>query len=85
MDSQEGGGLCPDGPFVVGQPRSVRRTNLVQNDSRLLENIGASVETSVDTDSASASLFTLKENLPQVLEILADLPADRPGAKSAFL
>ena len=27
---------------------------------RLLENSGASVETSVDTDSASASLFTLK-------------------------
>jgi len=40
---------------------------------RLLENSGASVETSVDTDSASASLFTLKENLPQALEILADL------------
>ena len=40
---------------------------------RLLANVGASVETSIGTNSASASLFTLKENLPQVLEILADL------------
>lgn len=40
---------------------------------RLLENMGASVETSIDNDSGNASLFTLKENLPQVLEVLADL------------
>ena len=40
---------------------------------RLLENVGASVETSVGATSATASLFTLKENLPLTLDILADL------------
>jgi len=40
---------------------------------RLLENAGASVETQIGTSSGSASIFTLKEDLPRVLEILADL------------
>jgi len=40
---------------------------------RLLENAGASVETRIGTSSGSASLFALEEDLPLVLEILADL------------
>ena len=40
---------------------------------RLLENAGASVETQIGTSSGSASVFALKEDLPLVLEILADL------------
>ncbi len=40
---------------------------------RLLANVGAVVETSIDTTSANASLFALKEDLPLALEILADL------------
>ncbi|MGH9789460.1 MAG: M16 family metallopeptidase [Candidatus Acidiferrales bacterium] len=40
---------------------------------RLLENVGASVETGVGTTAGIASLFTLKEHLPLTLEILADL------------
>ncbi|MEE8201727.1 MAG: pitrilysin family protein, partial [Candidatus Acidoferrales bacterium] len=44
--------------------------------NRLLENVGASVETSVGTTVATASMFTLKENLPQVLEILAEILAN---------
>jgi zinc protease len=40
---------------------------------RLLENAGASVETDIGVTSGSASLFALKEDLPLVLEILADL------------
>ncbi len=40
---------------------------------RLLENVGASVETGVGATSGTASLFALKENLPLTLEILADL------------
>ncbi len=44
--------------------------------NRLLENVGASVETSVGTTVATASMFTLKENLPQVLGILAEILAN---------
>ncbi len=40
---------------------------------RILENTGSVVETGIGNSSASASLFCLRENLPQVLEILADL------------
>ncbi|MFQ5789903.1 MAG: M16 family metallopeptidase [Acidobacteriota bacterium] len=40
---------------------------------RLLENVGAVVETSIGTSSARASLFTLKEHVPLVLEIAADI------------
>ena len=40
---------------------------------RLLENSGSSVETGVETTSATGSLFALKENFPLSLEILADL------------
>jgi len=40
---------------------------------RLLENAGASVETQIGVSSGSASVFALKEDLPLVLEILADL------------
>ncbi len=40
---------------------------------RLLENVGASVETGVGATSGTASLFALKENLPLALDILADL------------
>lgn len=41
--------------------------------NRLLENVGASVETSIGTSSATASVFALKEDFPLVLEILADV------------
>ncbi len=40
---------------------------------RLLENAGAAVETDIGVTSGSASVFALKEDLPLVLEILADL------------
>jgi zinc protease len=40
---------------------------------RLLENAGASVETQIGVSAGSASIFTLEEHLPLVLEILADL------------
>jgi len=40
---------------------------------RLLENAGASVETQIGVSAGSASVFALKEDLPLVLEILADL------------
>jgi len=40
---------------------------------RLLENVGASVETGIGTSSATASVFALKEDLPLALEILSDL------------
>lgn len=43
---------------------------------RVLENLGAGVETRVGTSSATASLFTLKENLPLGLEILGELLRD---------
>ena len=60
---------------IVGQVMRTGGTTTRKGEDidRLLENTGASVETSIDTDSAGASLFTLKENLPQALEILADL------------
>ncbi len=40
---------------------------------RTLANTGSVVETGIGNSSASASLYCLRENLPQVLEILADL------------
>jgi zinc protease len=40
---------------------------------RLLENAGASVETQIGVSAGSASVFALKEHLPLVLEILANL------------
>jgi zinc protease len=40
---------------------------------RLLENAGASVETQIGVSAGSASVFALKEDLPLVLDILADL------------
>src|SRR5262245_12150355 len=40
---------------------------------RLLENAGASVETDIGVTSGGASVFALKEDLPLVLEILAEL------------
>ncbi len=40
---------------------------------RLLENVGASVETGVGPTAGTTSLFALKEHLPLTLEILADL------------
>lgn len=43
---------------------------------RLLENVGASVETGLGTTAGTASIFTLKEHLPLTLEILADLLRD---------
>jgi zinc protease len=43
---------------------------------RLLENAGASLETDIGEGSGTASLFTLREHLPLVLEILADLMRD---------
>ena len=60
---------------IVGQ---VMRTGGTTNRKgeeidRLLENMGAVVETGIGTSSASASLFCLKENLPLVLEVMADL------------
>jgi predicted Zn-dependent peptidase/outer membrane lipoprotein-sorting protein len=63
---------------IVGQVMRTggSRTRKGEEIDRLLENVGASVETNIGTELASASLFTLKENLPQVLEILADLLRD---------
>ncbi|MGH9777397.1 MAG: insulinase family protein [Candidatus Acidiferrales bacterium] len=43
---------------------------------RLLENVGASVETGLSAAAGTASIFTLKEHLPLTLEILADLLRD---------
>jgi zinc protease len=43
---------------------------------RLLENAGASVETQIGVSSASAAIFALKEHLPLVLEVLAELVRD---------
>jgi zinc protease len=40
---------------------------------RLLENVGAEVETSIGETSARASLFALPEHLPLVVEVLADI------------
>ncbi len=40
---------------------------------RLLENVGAVVETGIGTSVGSASVYALKEDLPMALEILADL------------
>ncbi len=50
---------------------SVSRTG--EEVDRLLENAGASVETQIGDSAGSASVFALKEDLPLVLEILADL------------
>jgi predicted Zn-dependent peptidase len=60
---------------IVGQVMRTGGTTTRKGEEidRLLENTGASVETAIDTDSASASLFALREHLPQALEILADL------------
>jgi zinc protease len=40
---------------------------------RLLENVGAMVETGIGSSVGSASIYALKEDLPMALEILADL------------
>jgi predicted Zn-dependent peptidase/outer membrane lipoprotein-sorting protein len=40
---------------------------------RLLANVGATVETGMSRESATATLFALKSDLPLVLDILADL------------
>jgi zinc protease len=40
---------------------------------RLLENAGASVETGIGVSAGNASIFALREHLPLVLEILADI------------
>jgi zinc protease len=40
---------------------------------RLLENLGAVVETGIGTSVGSASVYALKEDLPTALEILADI------------
>lgn len=63
---------------IVGQVMRTGGTTTRKGEEidRLLANVGASVETSVGTTTATASLFTLKENSPQVLEILADLLRD---------
>lgn len=60
---------------IVGQVMRTGGTQTRKGEEidRLLENVGASVETNIGENSASARLFTLKENLPQVLEILADI------------
>ncbi|MFQ5776434.1 MAG: M16 family metallopeptidase [Terriglobia bacterium] len=60
---------------IVGQVMRTGGTTTRKGEEidRLLENVGASVETGIGTNSATASLFTLKETLPQVLEILADV------------
>jgi predicted Zn-dependent peptidase len=68
----------PDKVGLAGVTGQVMRTGGTtsrpgEDIDRALENIGASVETSIDTTSATATLFTLPENLPLVLDILADL------------
>lgn len=40
---------------------------------RLLENVGAAVETGIGTTSGNASLYALREHLPLVLEVLSEL------------
>lgn len=60
---------------IVGQVMRTGGTKARKGEDidRVLENVGASVETGIGEESATARLFTLKENLPQVLEILADV------------
>lgn len=60
---------------VVGQAMRTGGTESHPGEEidRMLENVGASVETGVGTSTATASVFALKEDLPLVLEILADL------------
>lgn len=40
---------------------------------RLLENVGAAVETGIGTTSGNASIYALEEHLPLVLEVLAEI------------
>jgi predicted Zn-dependent peptidase len=60
---------------VLGQAMrtggSTRRSG--EEVDRLLENAGASVEIGISGGSGRASVFALKEHLPLVLEVLADL------------
>jgi predicted Zn-dependent peptidase len=60
---------------IVGQVMRTGGTTTRSGDeiNRALENVGAGVETGIGGGSGSASLFTLKENLPIVLEIFADI------------
>ena len=60
---------------IVGQVMRTGGTTRFPGEEidRKLENAGAVVETGIGTSSASASIFTLKEDLPMTLEILADL------------
>src|SRR3972149_366997 len=62
-------------PSLLGQAMRTGGTSTRSGEEidRLLENTGASVETAIGTASATASLFALKEDLPLVVEILADL------------
>lgn len=60
---------------IVGQ---VMRTGGTANYSgddinKMLEDVGASVEIGIGGTSGTASLFALKENLPMVLDVLADI------------
>jgi zinc protease len=60
---------------IVGQVMRTGGTTTLSGDgiNQMLEDVGAAVETGIGGSSGSASLFTLKENLPMVLEILADI------------
>ncbi|HXE74323.1 MAG TPA: insulinase family protein [Candidatus Xenobia bacterium] len=60
---------------IIGQVMRTGGTTARKGEEidRLLENVGASVETGIGATSATASLFALKEHLPLALEILADL------------
>ena len=60
---------------IVGQVMRTGGTTTRSADeiNELLENVGASVETSIGGSSGSASLFALKENFPMVLEVFADI------------
>ena len=60
---------------IVGQVMRTGGTTTRSGDeiNKMLEDVGASVETSIGGSSGTASLFALKENLPMVLDVLADI------------
>jgi zinc protease len=71
LESKEKVGLAGVLGQVLRTGGSESRTG--EEVDRLLENAGASVETQIGVSAGSASIFALREHLPLVLEILADL------------
>ncbi len=60
---------------IVGQVMRIGGTAMHSGDqiNKMLEDVGASVEIGIGETSGTASLFALKENLPMVLGVLADI------------